>query len=128
MKTIFLIDDDADDREIFQAALDSLNFPHTYVEARDGHEALELISKSSFKFPDIIFLDLNMPKVGGHDVLIAVKKLPQYEKVPVIIYSTSSAEQEKEKCFAEGAEHFMTKHSSYEALCEELGKIIAQML
>ena len=127
MKTIFLIDDDSDDREIFNAALGSLNFSHKYIEAKDGQEALQMIADRDFKVPDIIFLDLNMPKVNGYEVLLAVKKIPHYTQVPIIIYSTSSLQSEIDKCMNEGATAFMTKHSSYEVLCNELSLIFERL-
>jgi len=128
MKTVFLIDDDIDDREIFQAALESIDPTIQYTEARDGQEALNKMAGDGFKKPGLIFVDLNMPKVNGKEFLNAAKKMPEYKDVPVIIYSTSSIKEEKEKCIADGAWGFMTKHSSYDALCEDLKKILVEVL
>lgn len=98
MKSFFLIDDDIDDRMIFREALDFLNPSYNYIEAKDGQHALEMIRKEEISIPDVIFLDLNMPKVGGYDVLLFIKQLTRYNPVPVFMYTTSSNAVEKEKC------------------------------
>jgi CheY-like chemotaxis protein len=126
MKHVFLIDDDLDDREIFQTALQSLETETTFVQARDGQEGLDLIAKPDFKMPDLIFADLNMPKVNGLEFLTAVRKIPMYAQVPVFIYSTSSVKEECDKCLAAGASGFIIKHSSFDALCSDLKKIIEE--
>ena len=124
MKTVFLIDDDLDDREIFQEALQSLNLTTRYVEAFDGLNALEKISENDFVIPDIIFADLNMPRLGGLEFLKKVRANPECKNVPVYIYSTSSAKEECDKCMAAGAAGFITKHYSFEDLEKELEKLI----
>lgn len=125
VKTVFLIDDDADDREIFLSALDSLESGIRLIEATNGKEALDMISSNGFPPPDILFVDLNMPKVNGLEFLKSVRTLPDYAQLPIFIYSTSSIQEEKNKCMAEGASGFMVKHSSYNELCEELKKLFA---
>jgi CheY-like chemotaxis protein len=128
MRTIFLIDDDADDREIFQSALDDIAPEFQCYEAKDGQEALDMIASNSLTFPDIIFVDLNMPKVNGLEFLTEIKKKSRYQEIPVIMYSTSSVKEEKEKCISHGASGFMTKHGSYDELCRELKKIITEFV
>ena len=120
MKTVFLIDDDEDDREIFLSALNSLDLDVNFTEAKDGREALDMIASNGFSLPDIIFVDLNMPKVNGLEFLRSVRILPHYKELPIFIYSTSSIEEEKNKCMAEGASGFIVKHCSYTDLCNEL--------
>lgn len=125
MKTIFLVDDDADDRELFQSAVNSFSSDNRIVEAVDGKEALGLLNQNDFPFPDIIFLDLNMPKVNGLEVLKAIKKNPKYKSIPIFIYTTSNAKEDKELCLAEGASGFITKHYSFITLCEELKNLLS---
>lgn len=124
MKTVFLIDDDPEDREIFESALKSLSTPTKYVEARDGQEGLELILRNDFGIPDYIFIDLNMPKIGGLELLTTVRKHPSYKAVQIFMYSTSSVDIEKEKCMEAGASGFITKHDSFGDLCSELKRVI----
>ena len=120
MKSIFLIDDDSDDREIFQSALDVIKVPYAYAEASDGEDALNKIKNDAFVKPDIIFLDLNMPKIDGRQFLKTIKQIDGYKDIPVIIYSTSSIDVDKKYAFENGAADFITKHSSFNELCSEL--------
>lgn len=120
MKTVFLIDDDLDDREIFQEALQSLDAGTHYLEAMDGQEALEMIREKGFAVPDLMFVDLNMPRVGGLELLKELRKMPDYQSLPVYIYTTASAKAECDKCIEAGATGFITKHPSFDELCEEL--------
>ncbi len=120
MKKIFLIDDDSDDREIFRNALETIPIDCKLIEATDGQEALALLTDSTFSVPDIIFLDLNMPKVGGLDVLKKLRTIEQYDQAEVIMYTTSSMQQDKDNCFKAGANGFITKHYDFESLCSEL--------
>ena len=122
MKTYFLIDDDSDDRMIFKESLEYLQLPINYVEAHDGQQALEMIKQITV--PDMVFLDLNMPKVGGYEVLVQIKKNPMYTSVPVYMYTTSSNPFDKNRCIQAGAKGFVTKHDSFEDLCRELKNLV----
>lgn len=125
MKRVFLIDDDPDDREIFQLALQSLKTPAHYMEAKDGQHALEMMDKAGFEHPDLMFIDLNMPRVNGLELLLETRKRAAFKHTPIYIYSTSAEGLEKTKCLRAGATGFIVKHNSLDALCEELERILA---
>src|SRR5690348_12426970 len=93
--TCLLIDDDPDDREIFGIALEEVDKVCRYITTENGIEALELLEDST-SIPDFIFLDLNMPLMDGKECLREIKKIPHLNRVPVIIYSTSSYEKDVE--------------------------------
>src|SRR5688500_2830070 len=95
MKVVFLIDDDQDDREIFQESLLSLKTAVRYEEARHGLEALEKLKTEDFQKPDLIFLDFNMPVMDGREFLKRIKQDAALKDIPVIIYSTSSNTEDK---------------------------------
>lgn len=128
MKTVFLIDDDCDDREIFEESLTSLNLDLNYVEAKNGAEALKKLQQSDFTKPDIIFLDLNMPIMDGRQFLIEVKKHTQYGDIPVIIYSTSSNDVDVRFAYDNKASMFMTKQYSLDLLKTELKQTLHNFL
>jgi len=128
MKTVFLIDDDLDEREIFQESLHTLNLDVNYVEAKNGAEALEKLDLPDFKKPDIIFLDLNMPIMDGREFLKEVKGHEKYNDIPVIIYSTSSNEIDKSFALENKASMFMTKPYSIEVLRNEIKQVIKSFL
>ena len=126
MTAIFLIDDDEDDRELFRSALDTLGINYRYSEAVNGEDALNCLEDPGFVKPDLIFLDLNMPKVDGRQFLLAIKALEDFKDIPVIIYTTSSIEADKKKAFADGAAGFMTKHTRFSDLCDELRTLLVK--
>lgn len=106
--TIFLIDDDTDDQEIFVLALEEVFTSYHCVTAKNGVEALEKLKSGDVK-PDYIFLDLNMPRMNGKQCLAEIKKESALNSIPVIIYSTSSESQHKEQMITMGASAFVTK-------------------
>lgn len=78
IKTILIIDDDDDDREMLCAVIDSLFPTVNCMEATNGEEALDLLTNKKSEKPDLIFLDLNMPRLNGKSCLIEIKKIRQY--------------------------------------------------
>jgi CheY-like chemotaxis protein len=74
--------------------------------------------------PDVIFLDLNMPRLNGVDVLKKLKDSAQLKSVPVVIYSTSFDSRVREKCSSLGAIEIMEKPSCFDALCTRLQTLL----
>jgi CheY-like chemotaxis protein len=105
---ILMIDDDEDDREIFSFALANAHPDIDYLEATDGEDGLKLLHEIRF-LPDYIFLDLNMPCVNGKVFLERIRNDRRLREIPVVIYTTSKLQQDKEEAFALGAVHFITK-------------------
>ncbi|KRD12362.1 hypothetical protein ASE21_00115 [Flavobacterium sp. Root901] len=128
MKTVFLIDDDMDDREIFEEILLSLNMDVRYEEARNGADAVEKLNSGLVKKPDLIFLDLNMPVMDGRQFLTYIKQESSFMDIPVIIYSTSSNEEDRAYALKNKAALFMTKHYSSTQLEKDLRKTITDFL
>lgn len=79
------------------------------------------------QFPDAIFLDLNMPRMGGKQCLTELKLIPLLRDIPVIMYSTSSDEREMADIIQMGAAHFLVKGSSFKVLRQELTVILAAL-
>jgi CheY-like chemotaxis protein len=105
---ILLIDDDIDDRELFQIALDDCNISARCTAVESCEEALaELISREIL--PDFIFLDLNMPKMDGRECLTELKKTIRISDIPVVIFSTSTDDNDKKDTAAMGALEFISK-------------------
>lgn len=89
MKKILIVDDDEDDKDFLCEAIHGIDRSAHCICVSDGLHALRLINDESFIPPDYIFLDLNMPKMGGIQCLQKIRRLPGYESVPVVIYSSS---------------------------------------
>lgn len=126
-KTIFLIDDDEDDRELFCEAMKEVASEIVCVTAANGRKALSQISNKEIETPDIIFLDINMPIMNGWQCLSMLKEQELYKSIPVIMYSTSSHPEHVEKALQSGALCFFTKPSNFKNLKLKL-EIVAKHL
>ncbi|WP_205748106.1 response regulator [Dyadobacter luticola] len=122
MRRILLVDDDSDDSELFLEALHDLDASITCRSATDGVDALKKLD--SPERPDIIFLDVNMPRMDGWECLDAIRNNPSFQEIPVVMYSTSSHEKEVKKAHSKGANHFFKKPDSFIALKETLRHVI----
>jgi CheY-like chemotaxis protein len=120
---LFLVDDDIDDHEIFKSALAKVNEELALLTATNGYDALQVLSQVNV-LPDYIFLDLNMPRMGGLQFLQAIKQSDNLKKIPVIIYSTSANPNDIEKTKELGAETFITKPSRFSELCQVLQSLL----
>lgn len=128
MKTIFLIDDDPDDREIFEEILGEEHPSIIFQQAENGAAAFEKLKAADFTKPDLIFLDLNMPVMDGRAFLQQIKKEAELQDIPVIIYTTSSSEIDKKFALDNQASQFLTKQYSIERLRQDLNKAVENFL
>ncbi|MBS0028771.1 response regulator [Chitinophaga sp. 22321] len=124
--SVLLIDDDIDDRMIFGEVLKELAPDIIYHEAINGEDAL--IKLDNDLIPDLIFLDLNMPRVDGKQFLAEIQRISHLKHIPVIIYSTSSHESDKKETRELGAVYFLTKPNSLHELTHILTDILQQKL
>src|ERR1051325_7487517 len=93
--TCVLIDDDADDQDVFLLALEAVDKSIRCHIANDGVEALQMLSVGKGFSPDYIFLDLNMPRMNGKQCLGQIKKIDCLRNIPVIIYSTTADQKDR---------------------------------
>lgn len=114
-----VIDDDPDDQEIFELAIKDVKTPVACVFIDNCADALTRLDKEGFA-PDYIFLDLNMPKMDGKDCLVEIKKMAHLEKIPVIIYSTSSAPGDIKNAIDLGATDYLIKPREISLLTNSL--------
>ena len=118
-----LADDDADDVSIFKEVLQEVSPSANFMAAADGQEALEILKHQQTNFPDIIFLALTMPRMSGKECLTALKSDAQLQRIPVIMYTTSSQSKDIEETMQKGALCFITKPSSVNELKTILSSI-----
>ena len=121
--TFLLIDDDEDDRDLFEIALNNLEQKPNYHSAASCCSALELLESGTIK-PDYIFLDLNMPQISGRECLKELKKSIKLSGIPVIIFSTSSDNRDISETKEMGAIDFITKPSKTSELTQILHNFI----
>jgi CheY-like chemotaxis protein len=118
---ILIVDDDEDDRDLFCDAVNFVDPEINCIMARNGEEALSGLKSHHYPRPDLIFLDLNMPRLNGIQCLREIKKHSGLRAIPVVIYSTSKLKEDKEATKNLGAIYFITKPSSLRELCDEIG-------
>jgi DNA-binding NtrC family response regulator len=120
-KEILLIDDDADELEVFSEALRSVDKNIQCSHAKDLAEALEFLSYSS---PAYIFIDYNMPKINGLDVVSEIKKIEKLAKSKIILYSNYISEEMNRKAISLGAYKCVKKPSMINVLIKNLKDIL----
>jgi CheY-like chemotaxis protein len=110
---ILLIEDDTIELMKLNRAMLSLNMNHEVTEANNGEDALELLLKEKY-YPDIILLDLNMPKINGIEFLEILKNNESIKFIPTIILTTSSNEKDLLACFNLGISGYILKPLKYD--------------
>lgn len=112
--TILIVDDDIDDAEMFQDALHYVDASIRCIFSKDGVAALKLLENSRQEdLPDLIVLDMNMPRMNGKQCLQKIKANQALADIPVIIYSTSQLEEDVKQTHQMGAMNFITKPSKF---------------
>lgn len=128
IKTYYIVDDDRDDQNYLIEALSENDPDARFFTAANGQEALLFLQSGIAPLPDVIFLDLNMPRMNGRQCLTELKLSPALRDIPVIIYSTSSDKKEMQETITMGAAYFLVKRSNFHDLKEELSSIAATVL
>ncbi len=123
IRSILLVDDDNSDAELFEEALQEVDASVTFTYAVDGCHALEILEESP-DVPDFIFLDINMPRMNGWECLGKLKGKAEYKDIPVIMYTTSSQQKEKDIATKLGAINFISKPSNFNELKAILKTVI----
>lgn len=123
-KMILLIDDDSDDRVLFSEAISEVAPEAVCWTEADGRKALADLYDSSMQLPDVIFLDINMPRISGWECLDRIKSEDSTRDIPVIMFSTSSHQKDVERACRCGASCLLTKPADYEELKESLINIV----
>jgi CheY-like chemotaxis protein len=118
---VLLIEDNLGDVVLIRDAINRLSVPVNLHLALDGHQALLMLSNPHFQ-PDLIVLDLNIPKMSG----TALLELWKGYRTPVVVLSSSTNPAERELCLASGAGAFVTKPVELEEFQEAVGTIIEQ--
>lgn len=120
---ILLADDDTDDRFFFSKALQTLPIPTHLEVVMDGIKLMEYLHKNAERLPDVLFLDINMPRKNGSECLIEIKEDEKLKELPVVMYSTSLHTDIADLLYKWGA-HFYVQKTDF----KELKKILLHIL
>jgi CheY-like chemotaxis protein len=121
---ILLADDDDADCLLFKEALEELPVSAMLTIVHDGEQLIEEISKKGNELPDVLFLDLNMPRKNGFASLELIKRSNELQDLPVVIYSTSSNEEMVKNVFRNAAHYYICKPNDF----LQLKKVIYEAL
>ena len=118
---ILLVEDNPDDVELTFRAFKKHNLANEIIVAKDGEEALNILlpqKKENAKRPDLILLDLKLPKVDGLEVLRQVKSNPETKPIPVVILTSSREEKDLMESYHLGVNSYIRKPVDFEQFTE----------
>ncbi|MFY7861800.1 MAG: response regulator [Chitinophagales bacterium] len=120
---ILLADDDENDRMLFQDALNEIKINTVLETVNNGQDLMNYILEHANILPQLLFLDLNMPRKNGLECLIELRKMYSRE-ITIAIFSTSSNDKDIEETFLHGANIYMTKPNNFNELKEALNRVV----
>ncbi|EAS20797.1 response regulator [Nonlabens mediterrranea] len=121
---VLLIEDDTIEVMKMHRALSTLKEDHTIIEANNGEVALSIL-KQKDQLPDIILLDLNMPKINGIEFLSILKKDDRLKYIPTIILTTSNNQRDLLACYNLGIAGYVLKPLKYEEYVEKISRLMS---
>ncbi len=126
---IVMADDDPDDRMLAKEALEQNNLKNPVYFVEDGEELMDFLrregkyNETNAPRPGLILLDLNMPKKDGREALAEIKKDSKLKSIPVVILTTSQAEEDIIKTYDLGVNSFITKPVNFTDLVEVIARL-----
>lgn len=121
---ILLADDDTDDCLFFKDALSQMPIYTRLTAVHDGEQLMQLLNQETNKLPQLLFLDLNMPRKNGFECLIEIKQNKKLSAMPVVIFSTSYEQEVVNLLYNNEAHYFIRKPSEF----RQFKKIIFHVL
>jgi len=129
-KIILLVEDNPDDEALTLRALKKNNIANDLIVTRDGQEALEYLfaegqytGRDNSHLPEVILLDLKLPKLDGHEVLKQIRANPRTKHLPVVMLTTSSEEQDVFDSYEFGANSYIRKPVDFEQFMESIKQL-----
>lgn len=127
---ILLVEDNSSDIELTFRAIQLIDANFDIIVCRDGQEALDFLfatgkyaDRDKNELPQLILLDLNLPKVGGHEVLKAIRANKDTLCIPVVMLTTSDETQDIEQGYRLGINSYVTKPVDYEDFCKTISDL-----
>ena len=115
---VLLADDDLDDYTFFKTALDELPLSTNLKAVQDGQQLMDLLSDETYDLPNVLFLDINMPRKNGFECLYEIKRSERLKDLPVIMFSTSNSRDNMASAFKSGAHVYIRKPGNFQQLKE----------
>lgn len=122
--TLLLVEDDPADAHLVRLACEECGNSCRIHHVKDGLEALDFLERrppyQQAPRPDLVFLDLNMPRMSGVDFLREIGRRPQFKQIPIVVLTTSDAGTDVDTAFSLGCRGFITKPMDMEQLCYQI--------
>ncbi|AXB58723.1 response regulator [Flavobacterium fluviale] len=113
---LLLADDDEDDCDFFKEALDEISIETSLNMVHDGVQLMDYLKANESKLPDVVFLDLNMPRKNGLECLAEIKDDEKLKELPIIIFSTSLDSEIVNNLYKNGASFYIRKPGDFSKL------------
>ncbi|MFT5242093.1 MAG: CheY-like chemotaxis protein [Glaciecola sp.] len=120
---VLLIEDDTIEVMKLNRVISSLKLKHQIIEASNGEDAIDFLEKKEI-LPDIILLDLNMPKINGIEFLGIIKNDERLKYIPTIILTTSNNQKDLLECYKIGVAGYLLKPLRYEDYVLKIEKLL----
>ncbi|HTA61179.1 MAG TPA: response regulator [Bacteroidia bacterium] len=125
---ILLADDDVDDHTFFKEALKDFSLPTNLTWVHNGDELMQLLTNQANTLPNVLFMDLNMPRKNGFECLSEIKLNDKLKNLPIIIYSTSFHKVIADKLHKNGANYYISKPTEISELKTAVQKMITLII
>ncbi|KYG75128.1 transcriptional regulator [Roseivirga ehrenbergii] len=124
MPSILFIEDDMIERMKFDRTVTKLGFTNKIIEASNGEEALHVLEEKDI-VPNIIFLDLNMPRISGLEFLQKLKSDERLKFIPTIVLTTSNNHRDVLECYRMGIAGYILKPLKYDDYVDKIDKVLS---
>ncbi len=121
--TILHVEDDPNDLVLFRHACDQADVSLDIHVASDGDEAIAYLAgqhgfsnRAQFPFPELVLLDLKMPRMNGFEVLAWIRQQPELKRLPVVVFSSSNHEVDVQRAYDAGANSYLVKPADFNSL------------
>ena len=121
---VLLIEDNLIEVMKMKRTISLLKLNHTIYEAKNGEEGLNFLQDKS-QLPDLILLDLNMPKISGIEFLSILKNNDDLKHIPTVILTTSDNQKDLQECYKIGVSGYILKPLKYEDYVKKIDKVLA---
>ena len=119
MKTVLVVEDDENDLHMMKMACQRTGIPHLFQGVQDGEAAVDYLSgagafanRSVHPVPHLVFLDIGLPTLDGHQVLEWIRSQPQFKNLPVVMTTHSTHQQDMDRAYKLGVTSYLRKVSS----------------
>lgn len=130
--TVLLVEDNPRDVRLIQRIFDKVDFAHELRIVKDGDDALAYLSQtdcdtesSTTPRPDLILLDLNLPRMNGHEVLCQCKQDDRFKQIPIVVLTTSGHDDDIRQAYESGANAYLLKPVEFTRFTEVIRQLSA---